>query len=378
MRILVINALSALRGGGQTYLINLLSNLSKGDYEVICVVARANEAVFKPYAGDKVKLYVAEWASKSVIHRCIWETFRLPGMLKEWKATTYYAPGGVMTTIAPKGCLSATALRNMLPFDDAERKRFPLFSYSRFKLWLLSSAYKISYRLADRVVFISSYSMGEAEKKVPGVSQKGRVIPHGLNKDFLEREMATDLPKGLKAGCFYLYVSILDVYKAQKEVVTSWKELKAKGFEYPLVLVGPKYNQYGEELVEMISELGLEDDVIYLGAKPYEELPGLYKAARALIFASSCECCPNILLEKLAAGVPVLCSDILPMPEFGGDAAKYFNPYTEGSLVEQVMHLEAEGELGMWGEKAYQQALKFDWEQTSKKTFDFLMKPAKK
>lgn len=378
MKIVVINALSALRGGGQTYLINLLSNLTEGDYEVICVVAHANEAVFKPYASDKVKLYVADWASKSVIHRCLWESFVLPKMLKEWSATTYYAPGGVMTTIAPKGCLSATALRNMLPFDDAERKRFPLFSYSRFKLWLLSSAYKVSYRLADRVVFISSYSMGEAEKKVPGVSKKGTVIPHGLNKAFLQREVATELPKGLEVNNFYLYVSILDVYKAQKEVVNSWKKLRDQGFEYPLVLVGPKYNQYGEELVEMISELGLEEHVIYLGAQPYEELPKLYKAARALIFASSCECCPNILLEKLAAGVPVLCSDIQPMPEFGGDAVRYFDPYTESSLVEQVVDLEAEGELEMWGENAYQQALKFDWEQTSKKTFDFLMKPAKK
>lgn len=226
--------------------------------------------------------------------------------------------------------------------------------------------------MADKVVFISEYSMGVAETYVQGVSQKGCVIPHGLNRQFLEADTAESLPQGLQVGKFYLYVSILDVYKAQKEVVRSWAKLVESGFSYPLVLVGPKYNQYGEDLLELIKELGVENEVIYLGAKPYVELPALYRSARALIFASSCECCPNILLEKMAAGRPVLCSNIQPMPEFGGDAVRYFDPYSESSLIDAVSHLEAAGELDAWGVKARQQAEQFQWSETTEKTFNFL------
>ncbi len=372
MKIIAINALSALRGGGQTYIKNLLQHLPEGDFEVLLIVGVANEEVFAPYVGARVKLYVAEWASQSIIHRSLWEKFGLPKKLSEWGAAVYYAPGGVMTTKVPAGCVSATALRNMLPFDEEERKRFPLWSYLRFKFWLLKNVFKKSYRLADKVVFISEYSMSVAEVEVPGVSNKGMVIPHGLNQMFLNGEAMKPLPARLVENRFYLYVSILDVYKAQKEVIRSWKIWVDQGGGYPLVLVGPKYNQYGDEVEALIVELGLEDDVYYLGGLDYEDLPSIYKASRALIFASSCECCPNILLEKMAAGKPVLCSNIQPMPEFGGDAVMYFNPYSETSLSDQVTQLESESTHDEWGQRAHSQALLFDWTKTAKRTFQFL------
>jgi glycosyltransferase involved in cell wall biosynthesis len=272
--------------------------------------------VFEKYSSDRVELYEAVWASKSIFHRTLWERFSLPTFLSERNATVYYAPGGTMTTTIPQGIISATALRNMLPFDDRERKRFPLFSYIRFKLWLLRYVFLKSYNMADKVVFISEYSKSVVKEYIPTIDEKSIVIPHGLNSMFLNSKESYELPEYLEENRFYLYVSILDVYKAQKEMIQAWKILSDEGFEYPLVLVGPKYNEYGEEVVAMIDKLGLQNKVIYLGKVDYEKLPGLYKASRALLFASSCECCPNILLEKLAASKPIICSNIEPMPEF--------------------------------------------------------------
>ncbi len=278
-----------------------------------------------------------------------------------------------MTTKMPKSIVSATALRNMLPFDERERKRFPLLSYIRFKLWLLRYVFLKSYKMADKVVFISEYSKSVVKVFIPDIDAKSVVIPHGLNSLFLNSQTSYKLPEYLKENQFYLYVSILDVYKAQKEIIKAWKMLSDEGFEYPLVLVGPKYNEYGEEVVAMIDELGLQEKVIYLGKVDYEKLPGLYKSARALLFASSCECCPNILLEKLAAGKPVVCSNVEPMPEFGEDAAVYFDPYDPKTLVKQVKQMEEDPEkMKKLANKAGEQALKFDWKQTVKKTIDFL------
>jgi len=373
MKLLVINALSALRGGGQTYLINFLEHLPEGDFNVLFIVNSQNVSVFEKYSSNRIKLYEAEWASKSIIHRSLWERFALPKFLEKQKATVYYAPGGAMTTKMPEGVISATALRNMLPFDDRERQRFPLFSYIRFKLWLLRYVFLKSYKMVDKVVFISEYSKSVVKTFIPNIDDKSIVITHGLNSLFLNSKESYDLPEYLSENKFYLYVSILDVYKAQKEIVKAWKKLSDEGFEYPLVLVGPKYNEYGEEVVNMIDELGLQRKVVYLGKVDYEKLPGLYKAARALLFASSCECCPNILLEKLAAGKPVVCSNIQPMPEFGEEAAVYFDPYDPDTLVEQIKELEKNQEnMKSLAEKAGQQALKFDWEETVKKTVDFL------
>ncbi len=373
MKTIVINALSALDGGGQTYLINFLDHLPKGDFKVLLLVNSKNKKVFEGYISDRIKIHEAVWASKSIIHRTLWEHFALPSLLKKQKADVYFAPGGVMTTKMPKGVISATALRNMLPFDNRERRRFPLMSYIRFKLWLLRYVFLKSYKMVDKVVFISEYSKSVVKGYLPEIEYKSVVVPHGLNSLFLNSKESYDLPDYLKENQFYLYVSILDVYKAQKELIQAWKTLMDKGFEFPLVLVGPKYNEYGEEVVTMINELGLQEKVIYLGKVNYEKLPGLYRSARALLFASSCECCPNILLEKLSAGKPVICSNIEPMPEFGEDAAVYFDPYDPDTLVEQIKVMEKDQfKMKQLGEKAAKQALKFNWEQTVKKTVDFL------
>ncbi len=374
MKLLVVNGLSALRGGGQTYLINFLEHLPEGDFKILLLVNSKNRDIFEKYTSDRVELYEAVWASKNIIYRSLWERFILPSFLKKQNANVYFAPGGTMTTSMPKGVTSATALRNMLPFDERERKRFPLMSYIRFKFWLLHYVFLKSYKMADKVVFISEYSKSIVKEYIASIDEKSVVIPHGLNSLFLNSKESYELPKDITKNKFYLYVSILDVYKAQKEIIKAWKVLSDNGFEYPLVLVGEKYNEYGEEVVAMIDEFGLQGKVIYLGKVDYDKLPGLYKSAKALLFASSCECCPNILLEKLAAGKPVLCSNIEPMPEFGEDAVVYFDPYDTESLVKQIILMEKDQEkMKIMATKAAEQALKFDWDETIKKTINFLL-----
>jgi glycosyltransferase involved in cell wall biosynthesis len=377
MNILVINALSALRGGGQTYIINFLNHLPEGEFKVLLLANGKNIGVFKKYTSDRVELYEAVWASKSIVHRTLWEFFSLSCFLTKQKASVYYAPGGIMVTKMPKGVTSATALRNILPFDERERKRFPFMSYIRFKLWLLRYVFLASYKMADKVVFISEYSRSMVEGYISNINEKSVTIPHGLNSLFLNSQESYELPEYLDENKFYLYVSILDVYKAQKEIIKAWKVLSAEGFKYPLVLVGGKYNEYGEEVLAMIDKL--QGEVIYLGKVDYEKLPGLYKSARVLLFASSCECCPNILLEKLAAGKPTLCSNIDPMPEFGGDAVVYFDPYNPVDLVKQIKLMEQDqGAMKLLAKKAAEQALKFDWKVTVKKTLEFLFNNKKK
>jgi len=373
VKLIVVNALSAMRGGGQTYIINFLRHFPEGDDEILLLVNSYNKGVFESFSTSRVRLYEATWASKSVIHRTLWECFYLPSFLTRKDTDVYYAPGGVMITKVPKGVVSVTALRNMLPFDERERKRFPLFSYVRFKLWILRYVFLKSYKISDKVVFISEYSKSIVKNYIQEIDKKSMVIPHGIDSLFLKSKCIYELPGNLKENQFYLYVSILDVYKAQKEIIKAWKVLMEGGFEYPLVLVGPKYNDYGEEVVSMIDELELHGKVVYLGKVDYEKLPDLYKSARVMIFASSCECCPNILLEKLSAGKPIICSDFQPMPEFGGNAVEYFNPYIPETLVNKVRKIE--GQQGMIDElskKSTKQASKFDWNKTVKKTVKFL------
>ena len=367
-----INALSAQGGGGQTYLINLLNVLITSDQAIMLIVCESNYSIFSRFKSEKISIHVESFASKTVIHRVLWELLVLPKFLRDNKISKYYAPGGIMISYMPKGISSITALRNSLPFDSAERKRFSIFSYNRYKLLILKYVFLLSYKVADKVLFISNTSRDVIREFIPEIDNKSIVIPHGISSNLYKN--TSDIDERLKSGEFYLYVSILDVYKCQIEVVKAWASLVKNGFEYPLVLIGPKYNKYGSQVVDFIAKNNLNDKVLYLGKIDYENIGSYYSSARALIFASSCECCPNILLEKLASGKPTLCSNIPPMPEFGGDAVLYFDPYSVESLVEKVLEIESNKELmKRLGLRALERSKIYNWEVTTRETIDFIL-----
>ena len=75
------------------------------------------------------------------------------------------------------------------------------------------------------------------------------------------------------------------------------------------------------------------------GSMAHHALPSLYRHALINIFASECENCPNIMLEALASGRPLLASCREPMPEFGGDAAIYFDPSSPVELAEKLQSI---------------------------------------
>src|SRR5690554_2522424 len=108
---LVINALSALRGGEQTYLLNLLR--CAGDYsdaqeKIMVITNTKNTELFKEFESDKIQVFEAKFASINIILRVLWEVFILPFWLAKNKVKQYYAPGGIMVSLMPPGCKSYT------------------------------------------------------------------------------------------------------------------------------------------------------------------------------------------------------------------------------------------------------------------------------
>lgn len=80
MKILIINALSALRGGGQTYLINLLREFNQIDTncQIILLTNQKNTNLFKQFQSDSIIIEEAGFASKNIVFRVLWEIFILP------------------------------------------------------------------------------------------------------------------------------------------------------------------------------------------------------------------------------------------------------------------------------------------------------------
>jgi len=335
LKTIVVEALSALQGGGQTYLLELFRNLPahwSGKYRIVAILP--SELASRFGNGLPIEFVTPRFAARGLVRRVLWYWTGLPRLLEELGADVLFCPGGTLATRRLHGARSAVVHGNMLPFDTVERKRYP-YGYLRAKFWLLRFVQRASFRDADLVIHISEYGKKVIDRCVSRRRGRSVVIPNGLSDHFRQRGAST--PKEIEGMDYVLYVSKLDYYKAQLQVVAAWARLRERRkTREKLILAGPENPRYGREVRNLILSLGLQDEVLVVGDVTYEKLPAYYQNAKLNLFASSCENCPYILLEAMAGGRPVLCSSYPPMPEFAGDAAAYFDPYNPDALAELV------------------------------------------
>ena len=361
---ILIDALSARQGGGQTYLFNLLTRLPAGQE----VFVYAPPEVTKKVAGPQVHPLEPDWPSANAVLRFVWEKLFLRAHARQLDADVLFFPGGVVTSGAPPGCRTVTMFRNVIPFDAAARAKYPL-GWQRVRNWLLERAMLRGMLGADLVIFLSDYARGLIERRAGRSLPNAVTIPHGVSAAF--RNPGAARPAWVPAKPYLLYVSSFENYKAQLEVVRAFAAVREEWREpLCLVLVGPDNTAYGAKVREEIARLGVGEAVVITGNRPYDELPAAYHHALAVVFASEAENCPNALLEAMAAGKAIACSRRPPMPEFGADAVAYFDPADDAELARVLLQLLREPELrSRLGAAAAQRSQRYDWDETARATW---------
>ena len=109
-----------------------------------------------------------------------------------------------------------------------------------------------------------------------------------------------------------------------------------------------------------------------------DEVKKYYHDSDCFIFASSCENMPNILIEAMSSGLPIVCSNLGPMKEFLKDSGIYFNPIynkeLKNALIKTINDKELRTELST---KSYKLSFNYDWEKCAKETISFILKNKK-
>jgi glycosyltransferase involved in cell wall biosynthesis len=136
------------------------------------------------------------------------------------------------------------------------------------------------------------------------------------------------------------------------------------------VLVLPGYGtEHERELREQAVALGIDSDTRFLGWLEAHDLEGLYAVSSAFVMPSLYEGFGLPVLEAMARGLPVACSDRSSLPEVAGEAALLFDPEDVGAItraIDTVLHdrttaerLRAAGPL---------RAREFSWERAARAT----------
>jgi glycosyltransferase involved in cell wall biosynthesis len=320
---ILFSAVSARRGGGLTYIRNIVRAFPGGANNRLSVMS-ADPIEGLPEGPGIEWIKAPRWAAKPIsrfLFGAIYFRFFWPRR-REFDAI--YFAGGSFDVALPPSVKTIVAFRNMLPFDLRSRRRYGL-GWIRFRHWLLRYLQAWAFRRADLVIFISDFARQTIDRMVPNRANRSVVIPHGVSHTSapLDPAIVSRLPER-----FVLYLSIIDVYKAQVELVEAWAQLRqTHSPAEKLVLAGPEYPPYAKQVRRAIRRHGLEDEVILLGAVRHDQVSDLTSRAVLNLFLSACENCPNILLELMGAGRALLVSDRQPMPELGGPDLDYVDPY---------------------------------------------------
>ncbi len=371
--ILGIDATNARLGGGVTYLSELLNNIENAEIPFEKIIIWGNLALKdKLKSNERIAYHVVSEIDKGFIRSSIWKMFAFPKLLKG-RVDLLFSPGGVYFSRKIK---YVSMSQNMLVFDDVERRRFSRFNFMRIKLKALGFFQKRSFLNAKGMIFISSYARNFIKRKI-GYTCKDALIRHGISPRFDSKPRAQ---KDINEYSFenpytLLYVSILYEYKHHVNLVKAVASLRQMGYPIQLELVGGAYHKPSySKLKEALSAISNSNDFIrYHGEIAHEKIAEFYKKADAFVYASSCENMPNIIIEAMRAGLPIISSNYNPMPEFMNDSAFYFDPLDINDISNVIEDaILKPTQRARYADELYLRSFDYSWKKCARETVNFL------
>lgn len=225
-------------------------------------------------------------------------------------------------------------------------------------------------RSAKRVVTLSEASKREIIKHIGIPAEKIDVVPISARTPG-EPTPEAELRERLELGDAPLILAT-SARRGHKNLGRLLEAVAMLQADPAPSLVLPGYATGAEdELARQIESLGLTDRVHLLGWIDEADLDGLYAHSELLAFPSLAEGFGLPVLEAMCHGTPVATSNASSMPEVGGDAALYFDPYDPQDIAAAIDRLLADPELRtQLSQAGLARAAEFSWRRAAELTLD--------
>ncbi len=194
-------------------------------------------------------------------------------------------------------------------------------------------AIRVSIQKSDKIITISEFSKQELIKHYGVKPDKIVITLLAYNKAF-RKISDVELLKPVKDKYnlndkYLLAIGGSEYRKNMQRLINVYK--KYFSTEYRLIVIGGKWRD-----VDLPGKYEKEKNICFLTNIPEEDLIAIYNMADVFVFPSFYEGFGIPVLEGMACGVPVITSSVSSMPEVGGDAAVYFDPYDENDMADKI------------------------------------------
>jgi glycosyltransferase involved in cell wall biosynthesis len=232
----------------------------------------------------------------------------------------------------------------------------------------LSGVVPRSVARADRVLADSQATRDDLIEYMGVPPEKVQVLYSGVDGRFRPTEEPGERERlkeryGLPGDRPYvLSVGTVQPRKNYVRLIRAFASLERTSHE--LVIAGGHGWLYQEVLAEAEER---KDRVRMLGFVDDADLPALYRGAALFAFPSLYEGFGLPVLEAMACGVPVVCSNTSSVPEVAGDAALLIDPHDEESLAQALERLLSdEGLREQMVKQGFERAGQFTWERAAR------------
>jgi glycosyltransferase involved in cell wall biosynthesis len=248
------------------------------------------------------------------------------------KVKLYFFPGhNVPLTVPGRYIVSVNDVTVFSPHFALPRYRKAGFR------WLVSRAV----HGASSVVTISETVKGDLVREFGLPPGKIRVIYPWVKESFFAPPGNAPIPESLKGKAYLLYVGLRIAHKNVEGVLRAFSLLLDDFPELLLVVAGGRYTT--PDMVDSLkADPRMKDRVVEILDPSDEEIVRLFSGAKAFLFPSFAEGFGLPPLEAMAAGAPVVCSDLPVFREVYGDAVRYVDPNRPESIAEGVRQVLAD------------------------------------
>lgn len=227
-------------------------------------------------------------------------------------------------------------------------------------------------RNSDKIFTVSEFSKNQLIKYTDCKANKINVIHNGVNQEITFKGSTSVMDKYLLPEAYILFVGNVKPHKNLKTLLKAYllldEELKIK---YKIVIVGKRdgFLTGDEELTQWINATpSIQNSLTFTGFVANEDLNAIYQNASLFVFPSVYEGFGLPPLEAMTNRCAVLASTSSSIPEVCGNAAFYFNAFSESDLTEKITKILKEPSVRQdFINKGLQHIKKFNWSQSAEK-----------
>lgn len=278
-----------------------------------------------------------------------------------------------MPLLLPKSCVAIPLITDLAVYRMKETYQISRVIWWRLQYWFVR-------RRANFFLTISEFTKQEMVRIWGIPTEKIHIVPCACSAEMRRVEEIEKLDALRKKYAlpehFLLFVGNFNPRKNLERIMRAYDRARASGkVAHQLVIAGEQGWKFDKQTA--LEGITHQDEIRFIGFVQDEDMPALYSAADAFLFPTLYEGFGIPVIEAQSCGTPVLTSNVSSLPEVGGDAAIYVDPYSEQDICEGILKIVNDPALKyQLRQKGYENIKRFSWEKSAEALCKIIEKEA--